>query len=182
MGPRISPFLPRRVDYLLRKRYPHRYGHALHSNVIHVSSSEFGFLVRQVADSLPPFAPLPFPVCTRPFSVHLLPLQCIPNTPLSSSSSSARPLSNAMPFVAKPLLPIRRSSRKFLIVSLFEIVINIDKTAFQAKFLRPTISLDQVATPRDRSCSFFFFNSFWAAGAVGPPPQCISRGSPRLRP
>jgi hypothetical protein len=78
-SPRISPFLPRRTDCLLRTGMdmlctPYR------TNVIHVSSSisQFCFLVRENADhhcaaSIPRLHP--------PISVHLLPLRGIPKPP-----------------------------------------------------------------------------------------------------
>ncbi|KAN0116184.1 hypothetical protein V8E52_006241 [Russula decolorans] len=70
MSPRISPFLPRRGDYLLRKRYRTRMDMP--------EEVSLHFLVRENAEhhcaaSIPRLHP--------PISVRLLPLLCIPSPP-----------------------------------------------------------------------------------------------------
>jgi hypothetical protein len=124
MSPRISPVSSQENRLPVTERIPHTYGHALHT-ISHKrdprliidftarrgfpSFQRFCFLVREhhCAASIPRLHP--------PISVHLLPLQCIPSPPFLLSSS-ARPLSNAV-VASNP--PIRRSSRKILIVWLF---------------------------------------------------------------
>ena len=143
MGPRISPFLPRRVDCLLRKGYRTR------MDMLCTQPYRTKRDPRLIDDdaSIPRWQP--------PISVYLLPL----SPPPPPFPPLPRPDPSRM-----PLWPNRFGHHVKLVF-----VINIDET--YSKLLRP-ISLDQVATtrqPRDHSCSA-------TTDAVGPPPQCISRG------
>ena len=98
----LAHFLPRRADCPLRKGYRTRMDHGsctpYRTNVIHVSSS-----IEEVSLSFQSFVSLSgkmlcaasIPRLHPPISVHLLPLQCMPNPPfppLPRSDPSRMPL------------------------------------------------------------------------------------------